>query len=66
MLCRKFDDLYSTDKPLQYKSLPVSRFLVTKIPNIQNIFCVDKYKILRLQRLTIREQDRQFVYGVTL
>jgi len=31
----------------------------------QDTFCVKKYKILRLQRLTIRKQVRQIVYGVT-
>jgi hypothetical protein len=66
MLSRKFNDLVSPVHPNHNKSHPDSRILVTQIPNNQNKFCCDKYKILRLQSLTILKNGRQFVYGVTL
>jgi len=39
---------------------------MTEIPNIQKKFCVDNYKSLRLQRLNLRIQEIQIVYGVTI
>jgi hypothetical protein len=57
--------IYFTLSSLSTKSHLEWRILVTKTPNIQGTFCVEIYKILRLQRITIRKQDRQIVYGET-
>jgi len=47
------------------ESHPESCSLLTKIPNVQDKFCGDRYTRLGLQRLITCRKERQIVYGVT-
>jgi len=48
---------FSSVQPLLNKIHSDSNSLVTKVTNIQDKYCVDKYRTLWLQRLSIRKKE---------